>query len=749
MNQNQIDRLMLEIENVDWSTTSHAYSVATDVPDMLRKTLSDDPQTRAQAWEYFWSSIIHQGTRYAATAQVARVLIPWLEEPENPSLLEVWGFLEDLVGCDDSILALSEDSTDGLADMYLARQAALEGWPVYVRQAFSENPEIRLRAYQTLGYVHEQVDAVFATLERRYVLEDSSYFKGSVLMAQAILLRPLVRSELQKTQTLKNRLERLMQGDTAPLELRVDALRAWAILEPKDLPKNTVALFLEVSQTLSEPNQTKYGYGLWGLSNTLNQRLDLQHLFFVGLLEHPAAAMRERGVSELQSLATKQRSFRAVAVDNLVAHFKHETDAKVRADTVLYLGMLGSEAEANATPFLLKALLDTSEEVRLRAACALAKLQNPRAIPVLLELLESRDLMTLETVARALNDFSSLPPEATPPFLQAMRRVRTGDYTYSISEEDIRVIFHYSEEEAQEEVLGYFIHMSNRLTDSLGETIDELIYALKNPVNWRVVNGAAQRLGERQDPRAVPALLEALSGLSENDPSSYRSILDTLAIIGDSRILPDLIQLWPPRLNRHHWNRIESAYIQVLATLGGVESIPFLEGFKPTHPGTQEELDRILWILKGSSQEHFERMLDYALEQERWVALKPLLEHIQPNTPHTKKVLPFLYQVANDLEHCKQWEQFTAARAILRLTGDVAPLEESGRWFAKSNWGRSRHFFEQIEDLGQHIAAFRPMLEQLAYAEYFQTGSYSADTIKEDEYLQTRALEMLHTLEEN
>jgi hypothetical protein len=66
---------MLEgMDAVDWAAVEHAYSPATDVPYLLRSLRSPDPAAREQAREALCTTIVHQATRYAATAPAVPLL---------------------------------------------------------------------------------------------------------------------------------------------------------------------------------------------------------------------------------------------------------------------------------------------------------------------------------------------------------------------------------------------------------------------------------------------------------------------------------------------------------------------------------------------------------------------------------------------------------------------------------------------------------------------------------------------------
>jgi hypothetical protein len=70
---------MLSLDSPKWSELSHAYGVASDIPDLLRQletTPSSDSEK--EPWFSIWSSLAHQGDVYsasfAAVPHVVRIL---------------------------------------------------------------------------------------------------------------------------------------------------------------------------------------------------------------------------------------------------------------------------------------------------------------------------------------------------------------------------------------------------------------------------------------------------------------------------------------------------------------------------------------------------------------------------------------------------------------------------------------------------------------------------------------------------
>lgn len=89
---------MLErLASVDWSSLTHAYGAADDVPDLIRALDSTDPEERDGAFEALYGNIFHQGTRYAATPHAIPFLVELASQPSPKSLPELLGLIVSCV----------------------------------------------------------------------------------------------------------------------------------------------------------------------------------------------------------------------------------------------------------------------------------------------------------------------------------------------------------------------------------------------------------------------------------------------------------------------------------------------------------------------------------------------------------------------------------------------------------------------------------------------------------------------------
>ncbi|GHJ43430.1 hypothetical protein Cs7R123_07720 [Catellatospora sp. TT07R-123] len=97
---------MLErLDDIDWSLLTHAYGPADDVPDQIRNLASPDDEIRIGAYQELYASIVHQGSRYEATAYAAPFLLELLADesvPDRPVLVEMLAVMA--VGGDEAWL---------------------------------------------------------------------------------------------------------------------------------------------------------------------------------------------------------------------------------------------------------------------------------------------------------------------------------------------------------------------------------------------------------------------------------------------------------------------------------------------------------------------------------------------------------------------------------------------------------------------------------------------------------------------
>lgn len=82
--QNQVMELLHDLDIVNWGDFSHAYGTAEDVPQHIRAFLSQDESEWNEAYDFFCSSVWHQGTVYSVTAKTIPFLVRLLTMESIP-----------------------------------------------------------------------------------------------------------------------------------------------------------------------------------------------------------------------------------------------------------------------------------------------------------------------------------------------------------------------------------------------------------------------------------------------------------------------------------------------------------------------------------------------------------------------------------------------------------------------------------------------------------------------------------------
>jgi hypothetical protein len=135
--------MLAGVDKIDWAALSHAYGPATDVPQWLRSLRSPDPEVHQWAREYW--NIVHQGTRYAATAPA----VPFLVELALADDTRARHWLVELL----TYAAIGYDAAslpDGIVEVTLDQLARTTNTPTDPGGEYWEHAAWALAAYQAV-----------------------------------------------------------------------------------------------------------------------------------------------------------------------------------------------------------------------------------------------------------------------------------------------------------------------------------------------------------------------------------------------------------------------------------------------------------------------------------------------------------------------------------------------------------------------------------------------------------------------
>lgn len=121
---------MLSLEDPRWSSLTHAYGSASDIPSLLRQLESlPGAEAESEPWYSLWSALAHQGDVYPASfAAVPHVVNALASAPEkaDSTYLQFPAWVE---------ICRQKNDVDVPADLHSAYFAALEQLPALIAAA--------------------------------------------------------------------------------------------------------------------------------------------------------------------------------------------------------------------------------------------------------------------------------------------------------------------------------------------------------------------------------------------------------------------------------------------------------------------------------------------------------------------------------------------------------------------------------------------------------------------------------------
>lgn len=170
------EQVFAGLDSVRWAELEHAYGEADDLPGMLRALAGDDEQA-AEALDELWSSILHQGTVYAATVQA----VPFLAQLAAAGTRTV-DLLVLLGGTAES------DDAYGLPDPGACRAAVAAQLPLILPLFASPDARVRQAAVWAAGSTGAA--SALPQLRRRWDEEPEPGVRAELLAALVRLGHP-------------------------------------------------------------------------------------------------------------------------------------------------------------------------------------------------------------------------------------------------------------------------------------------------------------------------------------------------------------------------------------------------------------------------------------------------------------------------------------------------------------------------------------------------------------------------------
>lgn len=199
------------IQAIDWTSLSHAYGAAEDVPDLLCALLAPEKEERDEALDGLFGNIWHQGTVYEATIYAVPFLIEILKAPETldktgiaillACIADGSGYLEvhadtaedaarwqSILQREGKELALERQRENDILDR--VHNAARECLPLIAPYFADPDPEVRARIAAALGAYPELATTYVPVLEQSLETEEDEDTQAAIETALQRLRSP-------------------------------------------------------------------------------------------------------------------------------------------------------------------------------------------------------------------------------------------------------------------------------------------------------------------------------------------------------------------------------------------------------------------------------------------------------------------------------------------------------------------------------------------------------------------------------
>lgn len=383
----RVPGMWVGLDDVDWAALKHNYGSAGDVPGLLRRCAGTEPDDVNDAAFELLNHLFHQGGWICSAAPAA---LPYLVGlAASPDVL-----LPGRRVALELVWRLAAEAGQ-VADRFLD-----PGWQPAWEQTLPKVlvlltdpcPEIRRDVAHILGLCGSPGELVLPALLDSLQAEGDAAARLDLVLAlgQAVARKPAGRRASEVVDLLRGLL------DASEAQICLAAVHALAPSEP-DLPVRQVGALLEA---IRDPSVE-----LWRKASTVEAGVEgVQHwtallftepflAFTLGLLaDHDDVDQRVGGLSRAGGQLAQWRSVSADLLPALVARL-HDPAPEVRFRAVELLACLGPAAAAYADD--VAALVgDTAaratrrqETVAEAALWALARVNDPRCLPLLIEVM--------------------------------------------------------------------------------------------------------------------------------------------------------------------------------------------------------------------------------------------------------------------------------------------------------------------------------------------------------------------------
>ncbi len=241
-----------ELDSVDWSSTSHAYGPADDLPGWLEGMASADPDVRDKAFSDFSGAAHHQGDVYPCTAASLPFLFDLAEDTATPDRAPVIALLLSIgrasLDRDMDAVYFTPAGEESTAHVDIATEMRARA-DAFVRYAADPDPLVRRAAIEGLGLFLDDGGRAVEILRGRLEAEDGIVERLLVVRTTADLALRLPAAQAAATAWLDS----LADDATSSPDIRLAGLVHRARCAPQDIGRDVVPTAIGLLRRLTPP----------------------------------------------------------------------------------------------------------------------------------------------------------------------------------------------------------------------------------------------------------------------------------------------------------------------------------------------------------------------------------------------------------------------------------------------------------------------------------------------------------------
>ncbi len=237
------------IDTINWSELTHAYGSATDIPALLRASLSENPDHREFAFELLHSDICHQGTIYQATSQAVSFLVRMLSYDQTPDPVEVIILLWSISRAYPQIILYQQksgiDISEVISEKYFvfAREAhavARRGLGLYMSLISHSLPMIRECVIRLLCSFPEDSSEVLPILYEHIRNEVNDEVQGDTINSDIVDYLLQISDSWEEKARFADLFEEIVHRESESIMARFPASCAVAKLAPQTISDRAI-----------------------------------------------------------------------------------------------------------------------------------------------------------------------------------------------------------------------------------------------------------------------------------------------------------------------------------------------------------------------------------------------------------------------------------------------------------------------------------------------------------------------------